>query len=843
MYRQKGVTLIALVITIIILLILAGISIATLTGENGILNKASKASEEIKRATAEEKIKLAIGEYEVKQRMETLYSCLEKIEGLQSINPSDPNKVPPCYVIVDDYEFEITANLELNYIQKVEGILPEIEEFEKIVVTESVVTLKIKASTKDEKGLQTLIIKNGDTLIEQKDINGKQIEEEIEVNVNGNYSIIIIGQNGRRVTSKTIEVTEISTINGKITAGTVIDGNVVLVTVAETQVDRIEKVEIYSNENKITQKEYQDKQIECEIELENLIFYEDTICYARITDSSGKSFKTNEVIVKNVDTIANETDLRNFAKVVNEGEDFDNSKEIKQKNDIVLSQNHIAIGTEQNPFKGRYKGKKVDGIQINNNEKNQGFFGYIEKADLQDIVLGIGSIQGECNVGGICGNSNNSNIIGCSNENTTIVAKGYITKTYTWNNNESAYPYSNVGGIVGYGYNSNVDFCDNQGTINGYYSAIGGIVGFDDGDTTRIIKNCNNMASFSVTLQDNSAYGIGGITGESYQQGKIQNCNNTGNIISNKDYTGGIIGVLTCGIIENCNNRGKVQARAIVGGIAGQSTVSSQINQCMNEETINAMGFAEISGHYQGTDSRWNASVVGGIVGLNAGEIISCKNKGNVKANSYQETGGIAGFSNNSLIKKCANYSDIENQQQWCVGGIVGYTIGCTIEECFNVGNIKATEAVGGISGATTYTTIKNCYNISSISGDTAIGGIVGRVFPYELTEGYEFIYNCYNIGNITGAKTNTVDNWVGISYYLGYDHIYTTKSLYDAIGNGTWENGFGNRNWEAIEGTEEQIKSKMLMNLLKGNGEGKWTRDTTAIKNNGYPYLMDNFD
>lgn len=39
MKKQKGITLIALVITIIVLLILAGISIATLTGENGILRK------------------------------------------------------------------------------------------------------------------------------------------------------------------------------------------------------------------------------------------------------------------------------------------------------------------------------------------------------------------------------------------------------------------------------------------------------------------------------------------------------------------------------------------------------------------------------------------------------------------------------------------------------------------------------------------------------------------------------------------------------------------------------------------------------------------------------------
>ena len=51
MARNKGITLVALVITIIILLILAGISIATLTGQNGLLSKANIAGEETKKAT------------------------------------------------------------------------------------------------------------------------------------------------------------------------------------------------------------------------------------------------------------------------------------------------------------------------------------------------------------------------------------------------------------------------------------------------------------------------------------------------------------------------------------------------------------------------------------------------------------------------------------------------------------------------------------------------------------------------------------------------------------------------------------------------------------------------
>ena len=60
--EKEGITLIALVITIIVLLILAGVSIATLTGDNGILTQATKAKEETEIATDEEQRKLAMAE-------------------------------------------------------------------------------------------------------------------------------------------------------------------------------------------------------------------------------------------------------------------------------------------------------------------------------------------------------------------------------------------------------------------------------------------------------------------------------------------------------------------------------------------------------------------------------------------------------------------------------------------------------------------------------------------------------------------------------------------------------------------------------------------------------------
>ncbi len=58
--EQKGITLIALVVTIIVLLILAGVTIAMLTGQNGILTNAQKARETTSQAEAEEKINMTL---------------------------------------------------------------------------------------------------------------------------------------------------------------------------------------------------------------------------------------------------------------------------------------------------------------------------------------------------------------------------------------------------------------------------------------------------------------------------------------------------------------------------------------------------------------------------------------------------------------------------------------------------------------------------------------------------------------------------------------------------------------------------------------------------------------
>lgn len=59
MKDNKGITLVALVITIIVLLILAGVTVASLSGEDGLLTRGSQAVNRSNVADAEEKVTLA----------------------------------------------------------------------------------------------------------------------------------------------------------------------------------------------------------------------------------------------------------------------------------------------------------------------------------------------------------------------------------------------------------------------------------------------------------------------------------------------------------------------------------------------------------------------------------------------------------------------------------------------------------------------------------------------------------------------------------------------------------------------------------------------------------------
>ena len=114
---NKGITLIALVITIIVLLILAGVTIAMITGENGILTKANNSKNETAKATAKEKVQTEVmASYgtDGKINLDQLNKNLQNISGIKYNGNaiSDSNKIAslPATVTVDGYNVTIAEN-------------------------------------------------------------------------------------------------------------------------------------------------------------------------------------------------------------------------------------------------------------------------------------------------------------------------------------------------------------------------------------------------------------------------------------------------------------------------------------------------------------------------------------------------------------------------------------------------------------------------------------------------------------------------------------------------------------------------------------------------------------
>ena len=83
--RNKGITLIALVITTIVLLILAGVTIAALSGDNGILTRAKEAKENTEKANQQELNVLEQYEQNLNQYVDG------KAVELKNVNKSDTN--------------------------------------------------------------------------------------------------------------------------------------------------------------------------------------------------------------------------------------------------------------------------------------------------------------------------------------------------------------------------------------------------------------------------------------------------------------------------------------------------------------------------------------------------------------------------------------------------------------------------------------------------------------------------------------------------------------------------------------------------------------------------------
>ncbi|MBR4732355.1 MAG: InlB B-repeat-containing protein [Lachnospiraceae bacterium] len=186
---------------------------------------------------------------------------------------------------------------------------------------------------------------------------------------------------------------------------------------------------------------------------------------------------------------------------------------------------------------------------ITGTKKTGGIVGYMNYSQGVSGCLNKGNVTGTSYTGGIAGIAeyNFPRAIG----DTTVL---YCTNT------AKVVGEDYTGGIIG-STNANVKYSVNKGEIHGK-DRVGGIAGrtFDGG------------AGLENDFNEGSVYGVGHVGGITGNAGYITilGCGNTGTVVGEKEFIGGIIGALTNGEVSDCYNRGIIYGDYRVGGIVGR---------------------------------------------------------------------------------------------------------------------------------------------------------------------------------------------------------------------------------------------------------------------------------
>lgn len=163
-----------------------------------------------------------------------------------------------------------------------------------------------------------------------------------------------------------------------------------------------------------------------------------------------------------------------------------------------------------------------------------------------------------------------------------------------------------------------------SGNVNGS-NRIGGVVGY----------NCGTVSNCKSTVRVNGAYSdpggdVGGIAG--YNSGTVIRSSQETNKIDGRVNVGGIVGY-NIGEVKICYNTSNVEASTFnVGGIVGSNySTEAKVENCYN------------TGQVFGSDA------VGGVVGINKGNITYCYNRGFL----YPNDGGIVGDNKQDGVDGC----------------------------------------------------------------------------------------------------------------------------------------------------------------------------------------------
>ena len=293
MRKGNGITLIALTITIIVLLLLAGVALSMAMGENNIFKTTENAVEQNNKAQVKEKIELAIMEKQLEEKREvSLDEIIDKLieKGITSESNSDREIgtviTEEGYVATikekEEGGWEViigekgTARIKLN-ISKTPEILT------------SKVTIKIEGRLIGI-GLKELQMPDGSK--EEYEEGITKIEETYEVTANGTYKFVLIGRDEQEIEK---EITINNIVEGIITilpstTEWTKDNIIVEVIYPEGTEELIREISI---DNGVTWKEYK----------EGVEISENTTIQARLKNTE-EIIKTATLIINKIDKTA-----------------------------------------------------------------------------------------------------------------------------------------------------------------------------------------------------------------------------------------------------------------------------------------------------------------------------------------------------------------------------------------------------------------------------------------------------------------------------------------------------------------------------------------------------------
>ena len=421
---EKGITLIALVITIIVLLILAGVTLRIVMN-GGIISKSQTAVDKYTEESAREKLSVTVLAY----KMGTLTGEAGEIEGKKHLNEYITEIGGQLTEAEDSKYYEVELDGYLFWVDK------ETLEIISKGPSNPVPPTKIKFSSNTDEAY----IGEGKILSLEREPQNASIKylkwsvnnEEIATIKNG----VLTGKKEGSVTV-TVTSTEDATVTATCTVtikAIELTGITLNKTNVTMNVDDREKLEVsfepinasnkdvkWSSSNEAVAKVEQDGTIQAISGGKTVIKVE--------SKENIDIYKECTVIVQQIIEISTVEELKTFEKAVNAGDAYIGKKVIL-KNDLNLNQvEWTAIGTESTPFSGSFDGQghTISGLYINKTSKlYQGFFGYVkgESSIIENLILENVNITGSTCTGGIAGYITNTTINKC-------IVSGNITRTW-----------------------------------------------------------------------------------------------------------------------------------------------------------------------------------------------------------------------------------------------------------------------------------------------------------------------------------------------------------------------------------------------------------------------------